>query len=55
MEGFVVKAMQNKLGEWGVWWGVDGKATKLGYRRFFKTEQVAQNWVNKLTRKLLNK
>lgn len=42
-----VKVMQNGLGQWAVFYGTDGKATKLAYKRFFKTQDTAQVWANK--------
>ena len=47
MEGLVVKAMKNGMGEWAVFWGTEGKAIRLAYKRFFKTKEVADKWVEK--------
>lgn len=50
-----IKVLKNGLGEYGVWWGVGDKATKLGYRRFFRSKEVAEKWAEKLKKRLLNK
>jgi hypothetical protein len=43
-----VKVGKNGLGKWGVWFGCfSGKATKLCYRRFFKTRATAEAWARK--------
>lgn len=53
MTNLVVKVLINGLGQYGVWWGVGDKATKLGYKRFFKKKQTAEVWAKKLKNKLL--
>lgn len=46
--------MKTGSGLWGVFWGIDGKATKLAYKRWFKTEAIAQEWATKFYRKMAN-
>lgn len=50
-----VKALKNRLGEYGIYWGVDGKATKLAYLRFFRNKDIAEKWVEKFRNKMLKK
>jgi hypothetical protein len=49
---FQVKVLQNKLGQWAVWWGVV-EVNKLAYRRFFKEKTTAEIWAKKFSRKML--
>ena len=55
MNNFVVKAMKNGLGEYGVFWGTEGKAVRLAYRRFFKDKIIADKWAEKFRNKMLKK
>lgn len=48
----VVKVLKTGSGLWAVFWGADGKAIKLAYRRWFKDEITAQRWAEKFARKL---
>ena len=49
MEQITIKALKVGTGEWAVFYGT-GKATKLAYSRWFKTEQVAQKWADKFAK-----
>ena len=55
LETNLIKVLKNGLGEWGIWWkNFDtGKYTHLGYKRFFKSKEIADKWAVKLERKLL--
>lgn len=43
--------MRTGTGLWAVFYGTEGKATKLAYQRWFRTKEIAQRWADKFASK----